>query len=438
MNSLLIFSENTSPRLDYVCRLLFTDHLGLAFSITTDKEHFKTATGPKLNYSTSSLPCPLRIEASTLLFETGIKKQDIKIAAYKGLNVPFAREQGDFPFDIFAAVFFFVSRYEEYLPFEPNQYGQFKAADSLAHQLGILEKPVVEIWIHELAKELLRHYPGLQVKQKTFTAIFTYDIDVAYAYKGRSLLQQMGHIVKDAATLQFKKLARRLKVLLQKAADPFDTYDHIEETAGRYKHPVIFFLLVGPRNTYNRNLAPYSKSMQQLVQKLGRLFPIGIHPSYYTSNNLLQLQHEKLLLETSASKKITQSRQHYLRLEFPETYSNLLKAGITDDYTLGFAELPGFRAGTCNPFRFYNLLTETGTELMIHPNTYMEGTFAEDLQLHPAATQERMEILIDEVKKVNGTFICIWHNHSISDEGNWKGMKAVHDHTAAYAATGRP
>lgn len=435
MNSLLIFSEKNSPRLDYVCRLLFTHHLGLAFAFTSDKEHFNSSPGPRLNYSNSLLQCPVWMASEQLLFETGITKQQISTTFFEGLKAPFAVAQGHFPFDILAAVFYLVSRYEEYLPFEPNQYGQFKATDSLAYQLGILEKPVVDIWVNALAQKLRTHYPELQFAPKSFTATFTYDIDVAFAYSGRTVLQQVAHIVKDTCSFQFKQVAKRMNVLLRKAKDPFSTYEHIDATARRHRHQTLFFFLVGPRNRYNRNLPPYSSCMQQLIKSTGSKSSIGIHPSYYTCNNLLQLQHEKILLETISQKKITQSRQHYLRLEFPGTYDNLLQAGITDDYSMGFAELPGFRAGTCTPFHFYNLQTEAATALLIHPNTYMEGTFTEDLQMHPQAAQESMTALIDEVKKVKGSFICIWHNHSLSDEGIWKGMKAVHDHTVSYAAS---
>jgi len=70
---------------------------------------------------------------------------------------------------------------------------------------------------------------------------------------------------------------------------------------------------------------------------------------------------------------------------------------------------------------------------LLHPVTFMEGTFIEDMQLTPEETLAQMKQLIDEVKKVNGHFIPIWHNHSISEQHIWKGMKAVHDSITDYA-----
>lgn len=434
MNSLLIFSEKASQRLDYICRLIFEQHLGLSHTVTPDKQAFENYNGPKIAYTSSETGAYLSIQPAGLLFETGARQQDIKTTLFHGISVPFATSGGSFPFDLFAAIFYLLSRYEEYLPFEKNQYGQFKAEDSLAFKLGFLHKPVADCWIESLKEELKQQYPSLQFKEKHFAATFTYDIDVAYAYKGRNVLTTAANTLKHLLTLKTGEVKKRFAVLRGAIKDPFDTYSSIAAQQKNYHHEILFFFLLGPRNKYNRNIDPFNKELQQLIKTIADTATTGIHPSYFTDDNYLQLQHEKLLLETISNKKITRSRQHYLRLVFPNTCMNLIKAGITDDYTLGFAELPGFRAGTCSSFKFYNLLTEEETALTIHPNTFMEGTFIEDLQLTPQDALPKMKQLVDEVKKVNGHFISIWHNHSLSNQNEWTGLKEVHNAIAAYAA----
>jgi hypothetical protein len=434
MNSLLIFSEKNSPRLNYICRLIFNRHLGLDWTVTTDKQAFETYEGAKIGYSAIPSDAPLRIHPVSLLFETGVQVQHIETGIFNGVTVPFKTAGGALPFDLLAAVFYLVSRYEEYLPFEPNQYGQFKAADSLAYKLGFLNKPVVDTWITALKDALQKQFPFLRFRQKRFATTFTYDIDVAYAYKGRSIFTNAGAAIKDLLSLHFKDIAQRFSVLNGSMKDPFDTYDAILEQQKNCGHNLLFFFLLGPKNKYNRNLHPYKKELQQLVRRITAAANTGIHPSYFANDDYLQLQHEKLLLETIAQKKITCSRQHYLRLVFPHTYLHLMKAGITDDYTLGFAEMPGFRAGTCSAFPFYNLLTEEETALLLHPNTFMEGTFMEDMQLKPDAALPLMKQLAEEVKNVNGHFISIWHNHSLSNKKQWAGLKEVHDSLADFAA----
>ncbi len=434
MNSLQLFSKKATPRLQYVCRLIFKQHLGLDYSIITDSQQFKQYQGAKISYSKGDVADGIFIQSASLLFETGIENQVIETGRFKGINVPFFTGNGALPFDVFAAIFYLTSRYEEYLPFEQNQYGQFKAADSLAFKLGFLQKPVVDIWIEKLKFVLQEAYPQLVFKQKKFITTFTYDIDVAYAYKGRAFVITAINVIKDLVMFNFTAIKKRLAVLNNKTADPFDTYGHIINCKEKFRHHLFFFFLLGPKNKYNRNLNPYSRTMQLLMQQLATNTHVGIHPSYFANDNYLQLQHEKSLLESTISNKINISRQHYLRLVFPTTYENLIQAGITDDYTLGFAELPGFRAGTCTAFNFYNLKTEEETVLMLHPNTFMEGTFIEDLQLNAEAALPLMKQLIDEVKKVNGHFISIWHNHSLSNQKEWAGLKNVHDAIAEYAA----
>ena len=60
-----------------------------------------------------------------------------------------------FPFDPFAASFFMISRYEEYLPHIKDIHGRFEAKESLAFKNNFLEKPIVDIWINLIKKELV-------------------------------------------------------------------------------------------------------------------------------------------------------------------------------------------------------------------------------------------------------------------------------------------
>lgn len=248
MHSLLILSEKASPRLNYVCRLIFMRHLGLRFTITTDSQVFKEHTGAKINYAKQPQKEEIYINPSALLFETGIREQTITTGQFRGITVPFFGGEGTLPFDVFAAVFYVTSRYEEYLPFTPNQYGQFKATDSLAYKLGFLAKPVVDIWIADLKQLLAAKYPLLVFGKKEFASTFTYDIDVAYAYKGRPLVITLLNVLKDLCRFNVAALKKRVSVLNGNMNDPFDTYGHIAEIKAKYQHNVLYFFLLGPKN----------------------------------------------------------------------------------------------------------------------------------------------------------------------------------------------
>lgn len=114
-----------------------------------------------------------------------------------------------------------------------------------------------------------------------------------------------------------------------------------------------------------------------------------------------------------------------MKLFFPNTYYSLLSAGITEDYSMGFADAPGFRAGTCKPFYFYDLKNEKASSLKIYPITFMEGTLMKTAE--PARPLHKIKMLLEEVKNVNGLFISLWHNHTISQTDEYREWKNVHD-----------
>ena len=130
---------------------------------------------------------------------------------------------------------------------------------------------------------------------------------------------------------------------------------------------------------------------------------------------------------------ISASRQHFLKIAMPATYRNLIENDITDDYTMGFAARPGFRAGICSTFKWYDLESEVVTNLNIHPFAIMDGTLRDYMKVDASEAMNHIRPLIDEVKNTNGTFISLWHNESLSDEGRWKGWVDIYRDLIHYA-----
>ena len=126
--------------------------------------------------------------------------------------------------------------------------------------------------------------------------------------------------------------------------------------------------------------------------------------------------------------EVIRSRQHFLRLDLPFTYRRLIDLGIKEDYSMGFASQVGFRAGTSLSFYFYDLDIEVETTLLIHPFAVMDGTLNEYMELPIDDAQHLVKELIDKVKSVNGTFISLWHNETLSDMNLWKGWRQVYEY----------
>jgi len=218
----------------------------------------------------------------------------------------------------------------------------------------------------------------------------------------------------------------RWKTLVLRKPDPLDTFDQLNHWHNSYSVNPIYFFLVGEHSKFDGNLPADSSLMQKTVRNIALQNEIGVHPSYNSNSNDEIIRKEINSLQTLSGKTIFRSRQHFLRMNLPETYQSLIKCGIKEDYTMGFAEVPGFRAGTCTPFPFYDLSTESETELMVYPLVVMDATFLNYLLLSPDKALELTFKLIDEVKKVKGTFISLWHNSLLSDIKKNKGWQNIY------------
>ena len=139
------------------------------------------------------------------------------------------------------------------------------------------------------------------------------------------------------------------------------------------------------------------------------------------------LFHRIHLLAKISDQEIIRSRQHFLKIQFPYTYRNLMHLGIKEEYSLGYADQIGFRASIANPFRFFDLESNKLTDLSVYPFQVMDATFRYNLKSKQQETIELNKQIVSEVAKVNGTFISIWHNESLSNKGSWKKWRDVYE-----------
>jgi hypothetical protein len=47
---------------------------------------------------------------------------------------------------------------------------------------------------------------------------------------------------------------------------------------------------------------------------------------------------------------------------------------------------------------------------------------------------QHIKPLIDQVKRVDGTFISLWHNDSLNDQKLWKGWRRIYEEMIQYAS----
>jgi len=377
----------------------------------------------KINYSNSKLESGIFFQSSTILFESGINEQSISISEFDGNKCFFSvGAASELPFDPFAASFYLISRYEEYLPHIKDKHERFLASESLAFQNNFLETPIVNLWINKIEKIVSSH--NIEFPKRDFKYISTIDIDNAYAYKHKGFIRTLGGLIKS-----FKSgdTSKRLKVLFGKGQDPYDTFEYQLEVHKQNNISPIYFFLLGDYALNDKNIPAKNQSFQSLIKSIADYAEVGIHPSYASNKDVGILTQEIKRLQNITHRNTTKSRQHFLKLNLPNTYRNLTDNDITCDYTMGYAEESGFRASICSPYYFYDLDTEVETKLKVFPFTVMEATYQYYKKSTPEETITHIIELMKKVKDVNGTFISVWHNESLSDKGIWHGWKIVYE-----------
>jgi len=418
---LLIYSPEISARLQYTVDLVFGKLLGLKYQITSMLNELENFEGPRLAYAFKPVEGILTIPASGLLFERNITDQSTRIGrmdTWEGLPVFFGK-------DILSGVFYLVSRYEEYLPFEPDEHQRFQSGESLAFHLGFLDRPLVNEWVVKLGEWLKREIPGFpEIVLPEYRFLPTIDVDNAFAYLHKGLIRSIGGFKKDWKSMQERN--HRYQVLRKNQPDPYDTYTMIRVLHEEIRHPPIWFFLLGSYNRYDKNISPGNKSMSQLIRELAKNNLVGIHPSYASNSQINQIRKECQKLEKITGQPVSRSRQHYLRIEMPATYRILHHLGIKEDYSMGFSERTGFRAGIAHPYLFFDLEENKMLDVTIYPFQVMDVTLQHYMKLTPDQAIEHTKQLILKTKKVGGTFCTLWHNESLSEWKNWSGWTKVY------------
>ena len=431
---MLVLVPKVTGRVMYVFDLMLKQLLGIEFDLTVDAEQFKAYEGPKLHYGPQHLADEPFVKSVDLLFERHIHEQTFRTVAFEGTVAPYAvYGQGNLlPFDVFAASFFLVSRYEEYLSQVRDQFGRFRAESSWMFENGMLQKPLVNNWTLALGNKMKSIYPDLTIRQTKFAFVPTYDVDAAWAYHCKGPYRTIGGFLKDLTSGNRDQIRERHQVLRGKRKDPFDSFDFQFELQKEFKLKPIYFILCGDYDTYDKNIPIRKPDFQALIKRLGDYADVGIHPSFASYLDIAKLKKEIDSLSEVLHRPLTKSRQHFLRMNLPRSYQKLIELDITDDYTMGFASQAGFRAGIADTFLFYDLENDMVTNLRVHPFALMDGTMRDYLNLDLEASLNLAKQLIDEVKAVGGTFIYLTHNETLGGEKRWVGWPEMYRRMLEY------
>jgi hypothetical protein len=432
----LIYTTVITPRLQYISEFSGKEIIGKPFELTTDKGRYSAIEAPKLNYSSERVSAgEFWIQPHALLFEDKISEQQTHCFEENGFKA-FFKTGGDLSFDIFAASFYLLTRYEEYLPHQKDMYGRYAHENALAFKEGFLDQPLINIWLQRFREALTGKFIHLNTTASHFTFLPTYDIDIAWSYKQKGWWRIAGGLAQTFVKGNWKNFKERIKVLTGKQKDPFDSYGWLHRLHEQFKLKPYYFFLVAERNgKYDKNILPRRKALQTLISNHLIRYPVGLHPSWRSGDEPAVLKKEIERLQTITANSVLTSRQHYIRFTLPETFRRLIDAGIRFDFSMGYGSINGFRASVASPFYWYDLEQEKQTSLMLFPFCYMEANSFYEQKYTAGQALEEMRHYYRVVREVDGTFIMIWHNHFLGSDKLYEGWREVYEQFIKEAAT---
>lgn len=419
---LLVYTHKITPRLKYVFKQVCIRILNIPVSFTTTIEDFIAHKSLKMSYTTQALGKEFFVKSNPILFEQGLSDIKLNIQDWEDTKCFFYNgEKSALPFDIFAASFYLLSRYEEYLPHVKDQYGRFSAKDSLAFKHQFLQQPVVDIWAYKFKDALRDRFPDYKFIPRHYNINPVIDVPMAYYFKQKGMMRTLGGVFNEIIKFKIKQLYHRILVLFKFKEDPYDTFDWIIEKQKTTQQKFLVFFLIGGYSTYDKNISINKKKFVSLIKSVGDYCRVGLKASYFALDDFDMLKKEVHQMESIINTSLETSRNSFSKLNLPDTYRNLIDLEIKEDYTMGYINEIGFRAGTCTPFLFYDIDYEIQTPLLINSYHLLDHI----LLKHNSLLDKKGELdkIINQIKKVDGTFIPVFHNYTLSDDNRWAGFK---------------
>lgn len=419
---LLVYTHKITPRLKYAFKQVFTRILGIPVDFTTTIEDFIAHDSLKMSYTRQPLSNEIFVRSHDILYEQGLSDVEISVQDWEETKCFFFNgDKSAIPFDIFSATFYLLSRYEEYLPHVKDQYGRFTAQESLAYKHDFLHQPVVDIWAYKFKKVFQENYPDFQFPERQYTIKPIIDVPSAYNFKLKGIMRTFGGTVKDLFSFNFKKLYYRYMVLFGLKRDTYDTFKYIINKQKHSQFKFLFFFLIGDYSTYDKGIDAQKKKFITLIKQVADYCQVGLKASYFALEDISILKKEKGRMEAILNSSLSASRHSFSKLNLPKSYRNLVELEILEDYTMGYVNHPGFRAGTCTPFFFYDLDYEIQTPLKICSYHLLDYSLLKFQSL--LDKKKTLNEIIYQVKKVHGEFVPVFHNYTFSEVDRWKGYK---------------
>ena len=307
--------------------------------------------------------------------------------------------------DLIYNTFFFISRAEEVINKQRDAHGRFAAAYSVLGEHNRLMVPTLDEYARLVMKAV-----GLPLPPSGFAHIYlTHDIDTIAHY--RHLRGALGGLWRG----EWRQVLRAWRDMED---DPAYTFPWLVEQDKRVPlAEKIYFVKHSFGKGYDypqyNHHSPDAHRLRKFLE--WNKLTIGWHSSYYGVGSIEQ--------RSKRRDELSVHRSHYLNCSIANM-RKLVELGVTDDYTMGFADQAGFRLQTSRAVLWIDPERMQLTELVLHPLIIMDVTLSSKnyMALDQVEATYVCQQLIDKVRMHNGDLCLLWHNTSINQTDYHKSL----------------
>ena len=411
---LLIYTHRISNRLRYITQQCIENILKLDFELTTSVEDFIKHDGPKITYAKQPLQNEFFIESHPLLFEKGVRAIDITAGDWNDIPYFFGvGEKSKIPFDLFAASFFLLSRYEEILFHVKNPKNDFKAELSVLHKIDALKRPLIDLWMNAFYLSLQEHFDQIPERDSEVNYELSLNVVQAFKYSGRGLMRHLTESLGDLARFNFNTIKRRFAVWTGRIEDPFLIYNDLINRLESSDIKLRFFFEYSKYLFEDQNISRFRSSLNRLIKSVADYKTVALSISHLGLQDSNALERERLELTKQIHRPIWYALHSKLNLRMPHYYKRLIDAELRDDFSMGYADKIGFRSGTSSTHFFYNLDVEMVQPLKVHPFVMTNQVFKNRREAKQAFSDLRA--IVNEAQKIGGNLRFVFSNEFVAE-----------------------
>lgn len=410
----LVYEERDNLAIELDGRWLYIDD---SFFQIDEKAWLTESSLPKQPLKVIKLPADIR--------DAAVEPQMPVIYGNCNTNSIFSDDNNTCYVDIFGSAFFMMTRYEEVVKQDRDQFDRFPARASLAYQEGFLERPIINEYLEILWRWMKKYKEDLRRRERKFSIMPTHDVDVPFLALSMNWKEKLRTLVGDVVKRKSLKIFQKniytflLSRVVGYEKDLNNTFDYIMSLSE--KHNLVsnfYFMTACGRDWRDGKYSIFCKPIVELAREIiKRGHRIGIHPGFGSYNKKNWIKEDVELLRMMLKKEGINvdelgGRQHYLSWKSPVTFELYEDADVIYDTTLSYADNIGFRCGICYEYPVYNVLKHVRYRLKEYPLLIMDCTLW-DKRYMRMNNEEILPTCIElrrKVEKYDGVFVLLWHN----------------------------